>query len=187
MQDEPPLPDLDPGGWAPYLDPDERLVWTGAPDTGLRVDVIDVLVVPAGLSFAYVGADILLNAKDLTASPAVLHLLAGLHFAGGRFLLDIYYRRHTRYALTTKRALIARSAFWRKMLDHPLGAGTPVELIPGPKGSIRFGTPPPEKGRFKSPPGDTSWGFPPAGVLFERLADPGAVYELVRRITREAG
>lgn len=132
---------LDPGGWGPYLAPGERLLWEGAPATGLRLRPGDGGGIVVGLIFVGFGSVWTVQAAA-AGGPAVLPWLAalpvltGLWLGLGRLFWDRHRRRHTRYALTDRRALIATAHRGRRMRALTIAPGMQLEHRPGPEGTI---------------------------------------------------
>jgi hypothetical protein len=132
-----------PGGWAPYLDPGERLLWEGRPATGLRWSRQDLFLLPFGLVFA--GFAIFWEVSVIAAGAplfmvlfGVPFVLVGLFLAVGRVFWDSYARRHTAYALTDRRAIVATSALGRALRSWPITPGMETEFRPGPESTLVF-------------------------------------------------
>ena len=140
---------LDPGGWAPYLDPGEVLLWEGAPQPGLRFKPSDLFLSLFGLAFggfalfwitmaATIGSDAPGPIGTLFPLFGLPFLAVGAYLAVGRFFWDAHVRSKTRYALTTKRGIIARSAVGRSLNSYPIKPGTQVDYRPGDAATIYF-------------------------------------------------
>ena len=65
-------------------------------------------------------------------------VLVGAYLMVGRFFWDSYTRSKTRYALTTKRGIIAKQAAGRSLKSYPIQAETEIEFLPGPEATIYF-------------------------------------------------
>jgi hypothetical protein len=178
--------------WEDFLDPGERLLWTGAPATGLRVT-------PRGLAGSFASLFILGFALFWTAGAGmglwsgawreadgfmrvfmVVFPLFGLPFVAvglygvfGHYLADAYARAHTRYALTDRRALIAVDGRQRMLRSWPIGPATIVDFLPGPEASIRFAT-----DVQVDSDGDKSH----TRIGFDRIPDGAAVMQLIRQL-----
>ena len=123
----------------------ERVVWEGQPATGILLTPKDAFLIP--FSFIWCGfvivwiAGVAFSGGGAFALFGVVFLAFGLFFSVGRFALDAWLRRATRYALTDKRILIAR--------EGPLRSFTAVALDRLPEaqiserrngtGDVRFG------------------------------------------------
>lgn len=145
--------------WEDYLDPGERLLWAGAPATGIRVT-------PRGIATS-VGSLFLLGFALLWTAGAgwglwsgqwrqaegfmlafliffplfgLPFIAAGLYGVIGHYFFDARTRARTRYALTDRRALIAIDGRERTLRSWPIREDTVVDFLPGAEASIRFAT-----------------------------------------------
>jgi hypothetical protein len=132
-------------GWAPWLDPGEKVLWEGAPGGGLRWRRSDWLMVPFSLlwcGFAVFWT--VMAASEGAPAPMVAFgagfVCIGLYLVVGRFFWDAYKRGLTRYALTDRRALIATRHAGRRLRSWPIGADTAIDVETGPTTSIYFAT-----------------------------------------------
>lgn len=138
---------------ADELLPNERVVWSGRPETSVRFAPADKFLVPFSLlwgGFAIAWEVGVLIALIASREPMMIFfvlfgipfVLIGLHFIVGRFIYKNRRKRATLYALTTKRAIVLRQT----------GAGRDVQTalfraLPGISktvrragiGTIRFG------------------------------------------------
>ena len=131
-------------GWADWLQEGEALLWLGAPSRRLVVlRMHDLMLIPVSLLFLGIGGGAALFAIEteagLLAMLIVLPLLTfALWFSVGRFFVDGWRRRRTRYALTDRRAIVAesfggrsmRSAFYDLNPAPELGRGKVVFAYP---------------------------------------------------------
>lgn len=149
-------PDVD---WNRRLKPGEHLIWSGRPDTGelpmvypireprarwtLAVFLLGLVGVFLHVLLPGIGGDRL--------TLVLVMVLVGLLLFGLWYLLfgQPYWRRYwlnrTRYALTDRRAIIARRAIWRYWtMSVPVAKMTPATLVDlGRVGHVmfkRFGT-----------------------------------------------
>lgn len=127
----------------------ERILWEGRPALGLLFTRRDGLLIPFSLFF--LGFSIFWTTIAATGAPdffvlfGSLFVATGLYFTVGRFLLDAWLRGRTRYAVTDRRVLVARTG--------PLGQFIAVDRTKLPaidlsehadgRGTIRFGPPAP--------------------------------------------
>ncbi len=112
---------------APYLDPDERIVWTGRPKIGIRLQAADIVFTPfsllfTGIAFVYEYAAIRVRAPIGMQVWGVLFVLIGLYLLAGRFFWDALRREWTFYGVTDRRALFASGVWRRRVRRVPLGA-----------------------------------------------------------------
>lgn len=188
-----------PEGWADWLDPDERVLWQGAPSGRLRFLRGDVFLALFGciwimfaLLFTIVSAIAAVGHASGSESvtvhgdfPGAIYMFPalGLAFVAAGFLQtfgpviwDAWRRRRTRYAQTDRRALVVCSLPRRSIESFPIHAGSWLEYAPGPEASIHFSR---EQAFFR---------FDPRHVVkrgFELIPDGDAVYRLVRDIQRQ--
>lgn len=184
MTGEPvPRPKIDAGGWAPYLDEGEDLVWEGRPNPGLRFRISDIFKSIFGLFFFGFALFWIIMASTIGAgAPGGMGLIfplfglpfvvIGAYMMVGRFFWDSFVRSKTVYALTTKRGIIARSAFGRSLKSYPIKRGTEVEYLPGEEATIYFGK---EERRGKNGTYTVKRGF-------EYINGGDEVYRLMRAI-----
>ncbi|MEM9061070.1 MAG: aspartate carbamoyltransferase catalytic subunit [Pseudomonadota bacterium] len=136
-------------GWAPYLDPGERILWEGQPAKGLRFRTSDLLLSGFGVIFLSFSLFWVFMASfavgDGGGFLGLIFPLFGLPFVAvgvylvfGRFIWDAYVRSRTRYALTDKRAIVATSAFGRSLKSWPITGETRLEFEPGDEATIWF-------------------------------------------------
>ena len=178
-----PRPKVDPGGWAPYLDPGEDLLWEGRPNRGVRLGISDIFKSMFGLVFFGFAVFWITMASSIGgAAPGGVGLmfplfglpfvLVGAYFMVGRFFWDSFVRSKTVYALTTKRGIIARSAFGRSLKSYPIKRRTEIEYLPGEEATIYFGK---EERRGKNGTYTVKRGF-------EYINGGDQVYRLMRAI-----
>lgn len=172
--------------WAHYLDPDETLLWQGAPGTGVRFGGADIAVGLFGcvfLAFALFWTFMAATLGGGTGTPVDWAFpLFGLPFvAVGAFLVfgrpfwNAHVRRHTRYALTGRRAIVARSAWGRSLKSYPIDEDTQIDYRPGREATIWFAQE--ERRGNKGRRYTVKHGF-------EFIADGDEVYRLMRQIQR---
>ena len=138
-------------GWEAYLDDDEELLWTGAPDSGVHVSPSDIPKSAFGLFFlsfaifwTYLASSNSAQAGGLISVVFPLFglpfILVGAYLVGLRFFWDAFRRGKTRYALTNQRAIIATSVPGRSMASYPIHAMGRIVLEPGPPDTVTFAT-----------------------------------------------
>lgn len=172
-------------GWKPYLDADEKILWTGQPKPGLSFKPSDLLLSGFGFFFFAFAIFWTTMASSMGSEAGLFgyifplfgvpFILVGGYLLFGRFFWEAYSRGKTRYALTNRRAIIAKSAMGRSMTSHPITGSSPVEMEIGPPDTVNFAT------RFVR----TKNGGHNVPVGFERIEDGAAVYKLLREIKRD--
>jgi hypothetical protein len=139
-----------PESWDAYLDRGEKLLWEGAPAGGLKFRASDLVQSLFGLVFGGFAIFWITMASEMTSKGnapgpvaffplfGIPFVLVGAYMVFGRFFWKAYKRSKTRYALTDKRAIIASSAFGRKLKSYPISDGTRLEYEPGDAATIWF-------------------------------------------------
>jgi hypothetical protein len=176
---------------APWLDPGERVLWAGRPETGLKLRPHDALMIPFSLmwgGFAFfweamalamtfgvgfatrdAGAGAMMVLFPLWGIP---FCVVGAYMIFGRFFADARIRARTLYGLTPSRVVIVSGLFSSQIRSIPLGQLGELTVTEGRggRGTLTFG-------RQFSP-----WGrrrqAPPA---FEFVEDVREVDRLVRQ------
>lgn len=167
--------------WDDFLESGENLLWQGAPARGLRFSGKGLLLSLFGLVFLsfsvfWVGMASFMTAGEpmgmlfpLFGAPFVL---VGLWLVVGHWIYDAYKRKRTRYALTTKRALIARTVLGRKMESYPISKDTQITLVSGTLDTVNFA-----ERVYRNKDGDN---VVPIGFRF--IEDGQKVYNLLRDV-----
>ena len=172
-------------GWDPYLDDDEKLLWEGRPSRRLLIlTKADIFLIPFSLLWGGFALFWNLAAWGMGAPFffrlfGLPFLLVGAYITVGRFFVDQYIRKHTVYALTTKRAFIATSAFGRKLLEKPIRPNTSINFKPGERASLTFDATSAmiqSKRQIGYSVGGTG------GFTFRAISDGDTVYRLARDI-----
>lgn len=181
----PPPPPIEPvpEGWQGILDPGEKILWQGRPDTRVVFTLNQLPEIAFGLFFAGFA---LFWTVMATAMGGIFGLF-GLPFlaVGLMILFKSNYiaaerRRYTHYTLTSRRAIIATAFPYaaRKLKSYPIDAGSPLEFEDlGEVGSIIFS----RITRTGQESGHTT-----TETGFERIADAHHVWALMRHIQQEA-
>jgi hypothetical protein len=128
--------------------PGETVIWSGRPAQGVLFTGRDGLLIPFSLMWG--GFAVLWEISVLRAGAPLLFrlwgipfVLVGIYFIAGRFAIDAWLRGDTRYAVTDRRILIARSGPWRGFTALGLDRLPDVRLsLRGDgRGTLRFGQP----------------------------------------------
>lgn len=172
-----PAPQPRDESWADYLEEGERLLWKGAPATGTRVTNTGITqsifgVFFLGFSVFWVGLGANTGGGLTVALFGAPFVMVGLWLVAGHWFYDAYKRKHSRYALTNKRALIARTVFGRKMESYPINRFAPVGLVEGPLDTVNF-----HQKTVHSKNGDTQ-----INVGFRYIHNGRKVYNILRDI-----
>jgi len=137
----------------PLLD-GEKVLWSGRPGQGLLFSARDALLIPFSLLWG--GFAVFWEASVMrTSAPVFFRLwgvpfvLVGLYLVAGRFVVDAWLRSKTRYAVTNRRVLIARSGSFSRFTAVSLDRLPDLQLSEGAngRGTIRFGQAAPYWGR----------------------------------------
>ena len=102
---------IEMNGIESMLDRDESIVWDGKPSSGIIFRAKDAFILPVATIWvaAAIYIEVTLISKNAPVWSILLILvfiLFGLFFAVGRLYLYSYRRSKTKYALTTRRAII---------------------------------------------------------------------------------
>jgi hypothetical protein len=166
----------------PYLRPDERLVWTGAPQRGLVLTGQDIFLVPfsllwGGFALFWEAMVLMSGGPGFMALFGIPFVLIGLFMIFGRFLVDAMIRRGMVYGLTDRRAIVLRRAFGESVSTTSLGGDIGLDRH-GSVGTVRFGAQPSMFG-FGASMGWSIWIPSLSPVLrFLRIPDADRVYAL---------
>jgi hypothetical protein len=178
--------------WTPKLDPDERVLWTGAPARDLRFplrrvprSLAGLLTLGFALFWTALGANGLVSGAWRTEQGFTFWLLIllpltglpilafGLYETVGHVFYDARTRARTRYALTNRRALIALDGKKPSLTSWPIQPDTVVNFEEGAEATIYFAT-------ESSKDSEGSWTHTRVG--FEFIADGDKVYRLIRQL-----
>lgn len=126
--------------------PGERVLWEGRPAAGFALRAIETLLIPFSLLWG--GFAVFWNYGVWNSDAPIFFrlwglpfLVAGFYIVAGRWFLDAYLWRCTRYVITSKRILILRNGLLSKRISLEIGNLPTLELEekqPG-IGTIRFG------------------------------------------------
>ena len=167
-----------------YLDPDERIVWTGAPTRrlfvfrGIDAFFMPFLLVWTALPVSILGGDP--NSAFLVIP--VLFLFVGFWGLVGRFLWDAWRRRATVYALTDRRAVILQTRPTLRLRDQPLVRNLQTSFKGAARGSVTFGEAAHPLALLSGMAVLTS---EDGTFTFRKIEDPLAVHRLARDLARD--
>jgi len=128
------------------LRPDERLLWSGQPPQGVRLQAVDAFLIPfsflwAGFAIFWETLVIVQGAPIFFAGVGVPFVILGLYLVVGRFGVDARQRARTFYALTDRRVVIISGIFSRSTRSLAVRTLSDVALTKrkGGSGTISFG------------------------------------------------
>lgn len=175
----------------PELSRDERLLWSGVPRQGIRLQASDWLAIPFSLmwgGFAFFWEYSVSTARH---APVFMELwgipfvLVGLYMIVGRFFADAFMRKRTCYGVTNQRVVIIDGLFSRQVRSLPLTTLADLSLSErsSRSGSITFGA-------NTSPPGSLSRSWPGTGrrmtPAFDSIENVRQVDSLIREAQQAA-
>lgn len=174
------------------LSEDERLLWSGRPERGIKLRPSDALAIPfsllwGGFAFFWEYSVLSKGGPIFFGFWGIPFVLVGLYMIAGRFFADAYVRDRTDYAVTDQRVLIVSGMFSREVKSLPLASMSNISLKEQASGTgtIQFGPMPPGASMMMIGP---SW--PGAGrmlpPMFDLLPKARQVHELILRAQREA-
>lgn len=168
----------------------EQIIWSGRPAQGVRFTARDWFLIPfsliwCGFAIFWESMVLLSRAPVFFALWGIPFILMGLYITVGRFAADTWLRRHTRYALTNRRILIARSDPFGKLTSIGLERAPTMQLTEwrDGRGTIRFG----QASLYSGWPGWGVWSpaFDPAPQWFG-IEHAQQVFERIQRAGRDA-
>jgi hypothetical protein len=173
------------------LSPNEKLLWTGRPEQGVKVRAGDALMIP--FSIMWGGFAIFWEINVLNSKAPVFFALWGIPFVGvglylifGRFWFDSLQRSKTIYAVTAERVIIISGVFSQNTKSLNIDTLSDVSLTEhrDGTGTISFGSLPPWYWwtRGTAWPGYTNKLVP----CFELIDEPRNVFDMIRNTQRAA-
>jgi hypothetical protein len=124
----------------------ERVLWSGQHGQGVRLTGRDAFMIPfsllwGGFAVFWEASVLRSNAPLFFALWGVPFVLVGVYMIIGRFFVDAWLRRNTRYAVTDRRTVIARSGIGSRLTSVSLDRLPDMQLSERSDGSgtIRFG------------------------------------------------
>jgi hypothetical protein len=125
---------------------DERLLWSGQPPQGLRLQTADAWLIPfsllwGGFVIFWEASAIRIGAPLFFVLWGVPFIVVGLYFIFGRFWVDAKQRAATYYGITDSRIIIVSGLFSRSIRSLNIRTLTEVSLTKRRDGSgtIYFG------------------------------------------------
>lgn len=125
---------------------DERLLWSGQPPQGMRLQATDAFLIPfsilwGGFAIFWETTVITQGAPIFFAAWGVPFVLVGVYLIVGRFWVDARQRARTYYALSDRRVIIVSGIFSRTTQSLDVRSLSDVALTKrkGNSGRISFG------------------------------------------------
>ncbi len=185
----------------PDLLRDEKVIWVGQPDPGLRFNGADIFLVPFSIlwgGFALFWEIGVLGfignrgpAPIIFALWGIPFILAGQYFIWGRFLYKRYRNRRTYYALTNQRVLILTTMRSRQLHTLFLNQLPSINKFVRHDGSgtLAFGSSPNWAAGIYANSGLDFMGnrYGPAAPAFYDILDVDSVYQLAMRLKIDLG
>ncbi len=166
----------------------EKVLWTGAPRQGLVLRPMDAFVIP--FSVVWAGGVLSITMVPKFPQPPMFALFHALFLAVafyitiGRFIVDIWVRARTTYAVTNERVIIQSGAFTPTVKSLNLRTLSDITLSERPNGSgtITFGPGNP----WGAWGNGMRWPGMPQAPMFDGVPAARSIYELIRDAQRAA-
>jgi hypothetical protein len=172
------------------LKPEEKLLWNGQPQGGIKLRASDALMIPFSLMWG--GFAIFWEVGVITTKApfffklwGIPFVLVGLYMIFGRFIVDAKSREQTSYAVTSQRILIVCELLGRKVKSLNLRNVPEVTLAEKSDGSgtITFGSVSPAQAWNNSSwPGANQSQVP----SFEMINNARQVYNIIQEAQQRA-
>ena len=169
-----------------YLEPGERLLWTGKPIQGLIFRIADIFLIPFSLLWAggaFFGAITTLREGVYFFSLFLIPFVCmGIYITIGRFIHDIQSRKHTIYGITEERVLIRSGIFKTKIKSLSIRNLPSISVTheKDGRGSIFLGP-----AEYKPFAFQGQWPGMHEGPKLERIDDVKSVYSRLIEIQRK--
>ena len=171
------------------LAPQEQLLWSGQPQSGIVFRRSDALTVPfslmwGGFAIFWETTVFLSGAPFFFKLWGIPFVLVGLYMIVGRFIVDAKQRAKTYYGITNERIIIVSGLGKRKVKSLNLSTLTDLSMEEGANGSgtIFFGPANAAFGWLAGTPFNSRGVQPPPS--FEMIRGAKAVYETIRNAQR---
>ncbi|WP_458791484.1 hypothetical protein [Yoonia sp. MH D7] len=178
--------------WEDYFQEREELLWSASPAGVLNwtwgmigLSIFGVPFLLAGLATFFIGiASLFEGSGTLVLGTGVFMMIFSLPFISvglgltvGTWVMPLLAPHFVRYAVTDKRAYIAKSWWTHKMESHAIDASNTVELREGKTDTVYF-----TKTSRRGNDGKTYNGK----IGFLNIEDGAAVYKLLRNLQQKA-
>jgi hypothetical protein len=175
----------------PYLQPGEKILWTGKPDPSRLIGRGDAFMIPfslmwGGFAVVWEAGVIGFGAPFFFMLWGIPFVVVGQYFIWGRFVYKRWDRRRTVYGLTSQRVLILRGKSLQSVFLNDLPNINQTARIDG-SGSLEFGDPGPYGYRRWANSGMDVFS-PGRGVpAFYDIPDVARVYGLIHQTRSGSG
>lgn len=172
-----------------YKEGDEDILWTGSPQTGIKVGQIDrVILIFGGIwsVFAVFWELAVIAGLIMSKNPMmIIMVLFGLPFLAigyfltyGRLQYDSKMRAHTAYGVTDRRAMIVMGRNKKRVYSFPYEQLTEVTLMENPDGTgtIVFKT----AGTGQTAPSNIRDALTGGNSSFRYIEDVKKVYNMIQ-------
>lgn len=174
--------------WEDYFDPGETLLWEGAPEPGSPFSPVKILMSLFGLPFLGLGAMFMLFGLSNVASfgsfsqvfvgfvPLIIGLSlfsTGFGLSVGPWIVAGTEHAFVRYAITDRRAYVARSWWRREITSYPVGADTEITLRQARRDRVSF---------YTRSAADRKGTVKQVRVAFDNITDGPKVTALLRQL-----
>lgn len=165
---------------ASYLTGDEYVVWKGAPVKGHLFTPQDIFMIPfslmwGGFAVFWELSVIAMDAPLLFKIWGIPFVAVGLYMIAGRFFVQAYRKKHTYYAITSKRILRIRKN-QMDSLNYRLCPERRVSVNRDGSGTILFGNAGPQPVRgYQMMPGQSGR----AGFAMEQIPEVNRVMQIL--------
>lgn len=188
-----------------FLDPGEKLLWSGQPKQGVRLQSSDALMIPFSLmwgGFAFFWEASVLGLTGIPTHPkqqaaaaggipifmalwGIPFVAVGLYMIFGRFFYDAALRNKTWYGITDRRLIVLKSFFTSRVSSFDYATLTNLNLVErgDRSGDVLFGTPSPMAGFANSSwPGSGRYAVPG----FYLLPNARNTFNQIREVQQQA-
>jgi len=178
--------------WEDYFHGRETLLWEGHPAEGIKgsfgmigLSIFGVPFLAAGLGVFGMAIAAMFSGERLAAFGGGLFMMffslpfigAGVGLVFGTWFVSYYSSHFVRYAITNKRAYIAKSWWQHTMESYPIKADNNIELQQGRFDTVYF---------FTEVTTDSDGDLQRNKIGFENIANGMDVYKLLRDVQAKA-
>ena len=178
-----PADDTTANSWGGILDPDERILWQGRPDTKIVIGPGNIALLLFGsvfAGFALIWMVLAASAGGGFWAFGLIHFSVGLGIMFAAIFGSRFKRARTWYALSNRRAFIATDMpiMGRKLKSYPITTESVLKTDGNHPATLHLAS---ETRRRSSKNGGGTYQAP---VGFARIDDGAEVYKLLRHIQR---